>query len=148
MNLFFMTNNEREITAYHEAAHVVVAELIGIPVRKVWIYPDDRMGEYSLTPLWFIAPALRGHNVKRMHALVVMAGQAYQEMKYPDSHISKYDSSQLAALRIDEPTLSKIHHNLMDMLTDSKIKGIINAVSHKLNEQGNLSGHEIRKMIC
>lgn len=82
-----------------------------------------------------------------MYALVVLAGSEYQEMKYPDSHISKYDSSQLAALRMDEQTLSQIHHSLMTLLLDGKVQGKINCVAHHLSERGKLSGNEIRKMI-
>lgn len=139
---------ERKITASHEAAHVVVAFLTGIPVMKVWIYPtDDRCGEYRISRLWFVVPALRGQDIKRMYALVVMAGQAYQEMLYPDSHVSEYDSESLKKLLLTEETVSYLHHHLMGILLDAKVRGTIHQVSHLLEERGCLSEKEIRKLI-
>ncbi|HFC12300.1 MAG TPA: cell division protein FtsH, partial [Anaerolineae bacterium] len=79
-----MTQSDKEITAWHEAGHALVAHLLpdAHPVRKVTIVPRGPAGGVT----WFLEDDNQYMNTKRHHAMIATAlgGRVAEEIVFGD----------------------------------------------------------------
>ena len=79
-----MTHEDKEITAWHEAGHALVAHLLpnGMPVRKVTIIPRGPAGGVT----WFLEDDNQYLTSARCHAMIAVAlgGRVAEELVFGD----------------------------------------------------------------
>jgi len=134
-----------EVSAYHEAGHVVFAYLFNIPVKCVTIKktPCFRYTYYGMLKIIF---------KKRVARIILAAGLFVQQKYFPlvnDSRDGQTDKKRFDLISKRDPAfnLSEAKSVLDKHFEDPVIRYKIEILSHELLKERTLNGDKIKKIL-
>jgi len=141
-----MGHREREISAHHESAHVVIAWHFGYPAQKVqvqYIPGDDSTGKYTLK--WLHHIILRNVFTEK-YGMIILAGNMFQEMRFPGSRPSVLDRCEFEKFIPKEEQAGCVSE-LKRILSEPMIQKRITKLAEEINEKRILNADDIRAIL-